>query len=440
MKNSYFRLICTLLCLCMLCPALAGCRINGSDGSCALTEPDYSPMQGADVEFLAPTDTSPNREPDDVAGGFREAYADFALDLLRESRNAYDGSGLLVSPLSAMLALAMTANGADGETLAQMENVLGGGMSIDKLSAELYNYTSSLASTENARFNLANAIWVTSNPAFSINQNFVNTAKNTFNADVIAADLPNSIGAINDWVGKETFGMIPSILNEGDLDELSAMILLNALAFDALWANQSSDSACFEDSFKAHNSSNQKATFMWADCEGYIEGKGVTGIVKNYKNGNYAFLALLPEGDVYDYAASLDGKDLLKLYDNRETASLGIDVRAKMPHFSFDCSIEMADVLAKMGMPRAFDSGAADFSSLGVDTRGNLYISRVIQKTHIDLDNSGTRAAAVTAIIITPECAPSKSYSVELDRPFLYAIIDTENGLPIFIGVCDNIG
>lgn len=443
MKKSHSHLLCALLVLCLLLPMLAGCSINGSHGSC-VTEPDYTPMQGGNVELLTPSNTSPNREPDDVAGGFREAYADFALNLLRESRNAYDGSGLLVSPLSAMLALAMTANGAEGDTLREMEDVLcggmPGGMSIDKLSAELYNYTSSLASTENARFNLANAIWVTSNPAFSINQNFVNTAKNTFNADVIAADLPNSIGAINDWVKDETLGMIPSILNEGDLDELSAMVLLNALAFDALWASQPNDSACFEDSFKAHNGSIQKATFMWADCNGYVEGKGVTGIVKNYKDGNYAFLALLPEGDVYDYAASLDGKELLKLYDNRETASLGVDVRAKMPHFSFDCSIEMADVLAKMGMPRAFDSGAADFSALGVDTRGNLYISRVIQKTHIDLDNSGTRAAAVTAIIVTPECAPSKSYSVELDRPFIYAIIDTENGLPIFIGVCDNIG
>lgn len=444
MKKSHSRIFCALLALCFILPLLAGCRINGSDGSCALTEPDYSPMQGGDVEFLAPTDTSPSREPDEVAKSFREAYADFALNLLRESRAVYEGNGLLVSPLSAMIALAMTANGAEGDTLREMENVLcggmPGGMSIDKLSAELYNYTSSLASTENARFNLANAIWVTSNPAFSINQNFVNTAKNTFNADVIAADLPNSIGAINDWVKDETLGMIPSILNEGDLDELSVMVLLNALAFDALWASQSSDSACFEDSFKAHNGSNQKATFMWADCNGYVEGKGVTGIVKNYKNGNYAFLALLPEGDVYDYAALLEGKDLLKLYDNRETASLGVDVRAKMPHFSYDCSIEMADVLAKMGMPRAFDSGAADFSSLGVDTRGNLYISRVIQKTHIDLDNSGTRAAAVTALIEKAECAPQKSYSVELDRPFIYAIIDTENGLPIFIGVCDNIG
>ena len=441
MKKSHSHLLCALLALCLLLPTLAGCSINGSDGSC-VTEPDYAPMQGADVEFLAPTDTAPNREPDDVAKGFRELYTDFALDLLRESRNAYDGSGLLVSPLSAMLALAMTANGADGETLAQMENVLGGGMAINKLSAELYNYTASLASTDDAKFNMANAIWVTSNPSFSINKNFVNTVTNTFDADIIAADLPNSIGAINDWAKEETFGMIPEILKDGDLDELSVMVLLNALAFDALWADQPSDNSCFEDTFKGIDEKVQKATFMWAECDCYLKDKNAVGIVKNYKGGDYAFLALLPEGDVYEYAASLDGKTLLNLYDKRKKAAGNVAINAKMPHFSYDCSIEMADVLAKMGMPRAFDSGAADFSALGVDTRGNLYISRVIQKTHIDLDNSGTRAAAVTAISIKSEGAMMdlEFYRVELDRPFIYAIIDTENGLPIFIGVCDNIG
>jgi serpin B len=101
----------------------------------------------------------------------------------------------------------------------------------------------------------------------------------------------------------------------------------------------------------------------------------------------------------------------------------------------------MKEVLKKMGMVRAFSSSEADFSGLGVDSRGNLYVSRVIQKTHIDLDNSGTRAAAVTAVTVKAEggMMNAKYYSVDLDRPFLYAIIDTENGLPIFVGVCENI-
>lgn len=445
MKKSHFRLLCALLVLCFILPTLAGCSINGSDSSCT-TEPDYTPMQGGNVELLTPSETAPNREPDEVAKSFREAYADFALNLLRESRAVYEGDGLLVSPLSAMIALAMTANGAEGDTLREMEEVLcggmPGGMAINKLSAELYNYTASLASTDNAKFNMANAIWVTSNPSFSINKNFVNTVTNTFDADIIAADLPNSIGAINDWVKDETFGMIPSILNDGDLDELSVMVLLNALAFDALWANQPSDNACFEDTFKGIDEKVQKATFMWAECDGYLKDKNAVGIVKNYKGGDYAFLALLPEDNVYEYAASLDGKTLLNLYDKRKKAAGNVAINAKMPHFSFDCSIDMVEALKKMGMPSAFDGSVADFDGLGKDDRGNLYISKVIQKTHIDLDNSGTRAAAVTAISIKSEGAMMdlEFYRVELDRPFIYAIIDTENGLPIFIGVCDNIG
>ena len=94
-----------------------------------------------------------------------------------------------------------------------------------------------------------------------------------------------------------------------------------------------------------------------------------------------------------------------------------------------------------MGMESAFSSAGADFSGLGIDSRGNIFIDRVIQKTHIDLDNSGTRAAAVTALTIKAEggMMDAKFYRVEFDRPFLYAIIDTQSGLPIFIGICDNI-
>ena len=284
MKKSHSHLLCSLLALCLLLPTLAGCSINGSDGSC-VTEPDYAPMQGGNIEYLTPSDPMAAIKPTEVAKSFREAYADFALNLLRESRAVYEGDGLLVSPLSAMIALAMTANGAEGDTLREMENVLcggmPGGMAINKLSAELYNYTASLASTDDAKFNMANAIWATSNPSFSINKNFVNTVTNTFDADIIAADLPNSIGAINDWAKEETFGMIPEILKDGDLNEFSVMVLLNALAFDALWASQPSDSACFEDTFKGIDEKVQKATFMWTECDGYLKDKNAVGIVKN---------------------------------------------------------------------------------------------------------------------------------------------------------------
>lgn len=440
MKKTCFRIICAIICLSLLCPVLAGCASDEPQETRPVTEPDYDPMKGVEIEYLTAREFNPSREAGKVSDEFRKAAAGFALKLLNESRSEYEGDALLVSPLSALLALAMTANGAEGETLAEMEKVLGGGMSIEELNKQLFNYSASLSSTDDAKFNLANAVWVTSSPTFSINRNFVSAIENTYDADVIAADLPNAIPAINNWAKEETFGMIPSILKEGDLDRDTIMVLLNALAFDALWQQQPSDSACFDGNFTTVNGNVQTAKFMWAEANGYIEGKNEVGIVKNYKGGKYAFIALLPEGNVYDYAASLKGEDFLKLYDKRETKN--VEISAKMPHFSFDCSIEMRKVLEKMGMPIAFDSASADFDAMGHSELGNIYIDRVIQKTHIDLDNSGTRAAAVTAVIMEPECAAPdniKYYRVELDRPFVYAIVDTEAGLPIFIGVCDNI-
>jgi serpin B len=439
MKKAHFRLICAFFALCLIAPVLAGC----ADGLQQTAEPDYSPMKGGAVEYLTASKFEPDRKAGKVSAAFREAYADFALNLLNESRSEFEGDALLVSPLSAMIALAMTANGANGDTLREMEKVLGGGMSIENLSEQLFNYTASLISTEDAKFNLANAVWVTNDKSFSINKNFVKIVENTFDADIVAADLPNSIKDINDWAKKETFGMIPSILNEGDLDADTVMVLLNALALDALWAKQAdSKYECFEGEFRGIDESIQKVTYMHTKCEGYVESKNSVGVVKSYKGGNYAFLAFLPEGNVYEYAASLSGKDLLKLYDNRIKAGGNVEVSAKIPHFSFDCKIEMKEVLKKMGLTKAFDSSAADLSGIGVDSRGNLYVSRVIQKTHIDLDNSGTRAAAVTAATLKGEggIMNAKYYSVNFDRPFIYAIIDTKNGLPIFIGVCDNIG
>ena len=115
-------------------------------------------MLGAPVEYLTPQETNlENREPDEVAKSFREAYADFALKLLNESRAVYEGDGLLVSPLSAMIALAMTANGAEENTLTQMEAVLG--MDIESLNAYLKSYKDSLPEDEKNKLSIDGGYW-----------------------------------------------------------------------------------------------------------------------------------------------------------------------------------------------------------------------------------------------------------------------------------------
>ena len=443
-KARLVRIAAIAACFAILIAAIpVSLMLRDDRGGEPIIERDYFVMDGAAVKQLNSSEFKPTRVAGEVSDEFKDAAADFAFELLKESNKAgYEGDSLLVSPLSVMLALSMTANGAEGETLKQFEKVLGGKMDIDSLNTQLFNYTSTLTSTEKAKFNLANAVWLTSDPSFSVNRHFISRIENTFDADIVAADMTNpaTVDEINSWVKKETFDMINKIIDEGSLDEQTIMVLLNAIAFDAKWQNEISDKSCFEDDFNG-TAGKKTVTFMRTPGNRYLEGNNEIGFIKNYAGGDYAFLALLPdEGiDINDYVASLSGKEFLKICD--EDFGDKYEVNTVIPHFSFDCSLSMAGVLEKMGIKDAFNPFTADFSGMGESTNGALYISDVIHKTHIDLDNKGTKAAAVTGVVVKGYGAsiPAKVKNVVLDRPFVYAIIDTQTGLPIFLGVCENV-
>jgi len=447
-KNKKVRLVriaAIAACFAILIAAIpVSLMLRDDRGGEPIIERDYFVMDGAAVKQLNSSEFKPTRVAGKVSDEFKDAAADFAFELLKESNKAgYEGDSLLVSPLSVMLALSMTANGAEGETLKQFEKVLGGKMDIDSLNAQLFNYTSTLTSTEKAKFNLANAVWLTSDPSFSVNRHFISRIENTFDADIVAADMTNpaTVDEINSWVKKETFDMINKIIDEGSLDEQTIMVLLNAIAFDAQWQNEISDKSCFEDDFNG-TAGKKTVTFMRTHGNRYLEGNNEIGFIKNYAGGDYAFLALLPdEGiDINDYVASLSGKEFLKICE--KDFGDKYEVNTVIPHFSFDCSLSMAGVLEKMGIKDAFNPFTADLSGMGESTNGALYISDVIHKTHIELDNKGTKAAAVTGVVVNCYTAyiPAKVKNVVLDRPFVYAIIDTQTGLPVFLGVCENIG
>lgn len=443
-KARLVRIAAIAACFAILIAAVpVSLMLRDDRGGEPIIERDYFVMDGAVVKQLNSSEFKPTRVAGKVSDEFKDAAANFAFELLKESNKAgYEGDSLLVSPLSVMLALSMTANGAEGETLKQFEKVLGGKMDIDSLNAQLFNYTSTLTSTEKAKFNLANAVWLTSAPTFSVNRHFISRIENTFDADIVAADMTNpaTVDEINSWVKKETFDMINKIIDEGSLDEQTIMVLLNAIAFDAQWQNEISDKSCFEDDFNG-TAGKKTVTFMRTPGNRYLEGNNEIGFIKNYAGGDYAFLALLPdEGiDINDYVASLSGKEFLKICD--EDFGDKYEVNTVIPHFSFDCSLSMAGVLEKMGIKDAFNPFTADLSGMGESTNGALYISDVLHKTHIELDNKGTKAAAVTGVVVKGYAAsiPAKVKNVVLDRPFVYAIIDTQTGLPVFLGVCENI-
>lgn len=353
--------------------------------------------------------------------------ADFAVRLFKACSD--EEGNMLVSPLSVLAALSMAANGAEGDTLKEMENVLG--MSLDELNEFYYNYAAQLVSGEKAKLELANSVWFTADARFTVNEGFLQKNADIFGADVFKAPFDDgTLNDINSWVNEHTDGMIPSILDE--IPQEAVMYLINALAFDAEWAEVYKKSDVWNGDFTLENGEKRNVEFMHSEEYAYLSGDNCEGFLKYYNGGRYAFAALLPnEGvTVSELVASLDGGKLMAILNGVKEEG----VSASMPKFETEYSAQLADVLSAMGMPRAFDIETAEFKGLGTSIAGNIYISRVIHKTFISVDERGTRAGAATAVECCDEAAMFFEHTIRLDRPFVYMLIDTETNLPFFIG------
>ena len=372
--------------------------------------------------------------PDMDAGA--AAAADFGVRLFKTSIE--EGENTLISPLSVLYALAMTANGADGETLAQMEQVLG--MDVDNLNSYMLAYLELLPESKDYKMSLANSIWFKDDPNFAVEQSFLQTNADYYGAGAYKAAFDEGTrNDINNWVKEHTDGMIPEIIDE--IPDEAIMYLVNALAFDAKWADEYEEHQIREGRFTMEDGTRQDVDMMHSEEYTYLEDDLATGFIKYYKDRRYAFVAMLPnEGvSVSQYVDSLTGEHLRELLNSPQD----LTVFASIPKFETEYDIEMSEVLQEMGMTDAFDWRVADFSRLGtynVDGM-NICISRVLHKTFISVSEQGTRAGAATAVDMVAEGAMEivEFEEVVLDRPFVYMLIDCETNLPFFIGTMMNV-
>ncbi len=364
---------------------------------------------------------SASKAPDDE---FRAAASSFAAELFKD--NYSKGKTTLVSPLSVLTALALVQNGAQGNTLAQLEQALGG-LDRDTLNAYMRAYCDFL--TESDELKIANSVWTDS--SVEAKQAFLQKAVDSYSAQLFSAPLsdPKTVESINSWVKNNTDGMIPKIIENADRD--AVMMLVNAIAFDAKWETPYKRSDIEKLEFTSYSGSKKKTDFMCSTENVYLKDGGTVGFMKPYKNGRFAFAALLPDENtgIDDYVASLSGDKLMKIFSS---AKCGNEVNVKMPKFKAEYSAQLIDTLKKMGVKDAFDSKTADFSSL-IENR-DAYIATVVHKTFIEVDENGTRAAAST-LVGADTMSLMEPYSVCLNRPFVYMIVDTETNLPLFIGV-----
>ncbi len=359
---------------------------------------------------------------------------DFAIRLFAASNET--DKNTLISPLSVLCALAMTANGAEGQTLEEMESVLG--MSIEDYNIYLYAYMNSLPQGAKYKLNLANSIWFKNDESLSVNSDFLQTNSDFYGADIRKESFDEStVRNINNWVSNRTDGMITQLLDKIPTD--AVMYLINALAFDAEWAVKYDENDVYLGEFTNEDGAVTDVEMMRGDDGLYIEDELATGFIKYYSGHKYAFVALLPDEriSVEDYIATLNGERLQSILSNGRDDVLLI---TSMPKFSVEYDIEMSEILCGMGMPTAFSSGLADFSGIGTSDIGNIYINRVIHKTFIEVAEQGTRAGAVTAVEMNAEgMSPEEVKNVHLDRPFIYMLIDCENNIPFFIGTLMDI-
>lgn len=349
---------------------------------------------------------------------------DFGVDILKNSFGEDDNT--LISPISVIYALGMTANGADGNTLSEMEDTFG--LSVDELNGYLNAYLKTLASSEGAKFNIANSIWIREDENLKPSEDFLQKNKDYLDAKIYEAKFNiDTAKEINNWVSDNTSGLIDSIIDE--ISDDAMMYLINALALTAEWESPYSEDQVIEDDFTKIYNEKEKTEFMFSKLNSYIEGENETGFLKYYKDRKYAFAALLPNEDINinDYVKSLNGEkvnSLLSEVEDKETLTT-------IPKFESEFSYILNDSLKSMGIKKAFSPEESEFSKMGAD----LFISSIIHKTYISVHELGTEAGAVTAVIMEATSMPMEEpKEVFLNRPFVYMIIDTENNVPLFLG------
>ncbi len=375
------------------------------------------------------------------AENMNEAYINFSVELFK--RSLTEGENSMISPASVEFALVMALNGADGDTLTEMLTVLCPDATTEEINAFVADLSSMLTYSRGADLYIANSIW--SNETIlgdCLNETYANTLKEDMNAEAYMLPFNNkAVDKINDWADENTDGMISELLKEIPPD--AAMYLINAMTFEGEWSEPYEEYQIKENQiFTNANGEEEEARMLRETGILYLENDDATGFIKYYEGGEYAFMAMLPkeEGPIEDYVANMTGEDYITFY---QSLTREYDVITELPCFTYSYDLTLNDALIEMGMPTAFSEGTADFSPMVTDPTVNLYISNVIHKTYIELDENGTKAAAVTAVEMNCDSAayeePKEVKEVILDRPFVYAIVDTHTGMPIFMGTVNSV-
>ena len=438
------RLMSSLLIGTMSLSALAGCSRAPAESAAGNVSTPAATTAAAVAEGEAKNNITIEKKIGDISkedeSKFRQGYLDFTFEMLKQNLER-DGknSNIMISPASLMLALDMTASGASGNTLTQMTGLYGGAADPQgqlSYASELFNR---MNSANGVKLRAADSIWVNKEGMpEGLKDDYVDFVKKFFDAEIASLVFDDSaLNRINGWVSEKTDKMIPSILDS--LDPSTVMVLINAISFDGKWAKAYEDYDVTEGVFTSASGDKQKANMMSSTEEYYLENDKTEGFIKYYEGDQYAFVVMLPKDANQNAGDIISGFTGESFDEYINSATSDYLLLTKMPEFSSDWGRSVVPDLQALGMQDPFNPSAADFS--GINGMGGLFISNVIHKTHIEVNREGTRAAAVTAVTMD-KCEAIDTREVKevvCDRPFAYAIVDTTDNTPVFIGTVNNI-
>ena len=345
-----------------------------------------------------------------------------------------DKENSMFSPLSLNMALGLIAEGAGGGSKTALDAYLG----TDDYSAFVDGYIQIVESQYNSHsdyevdwdnvFEIANSFWANKDLPFS--EDYKNRLNEKFKAEVRNIDFgdkQNALGEINGWVSEKTHKMIPSIIS--DYSDDIAAVLINTIYFESAWRNEWTLNEYDKRTFTMLDGSTKEISLMFNDVDSYYENDKATAFSCGYRNG-LEFIGILPKETGDFTIESLDIPSLL------ESESFEYDVYASMPRLEFETEIPLTETLKAFGLSEIFDENAADFSGI---SDVPLFVSDILQKTKLELDENGTKAAAVTAITMDAlSAAPHETREVTLDRPFAFMIYDWAENQIVFLGKVTN--
>ncbi|WP_319502009.1 serpin family protein [uncultured Draconibacterium sp.] len=373
---------------------------------------------------------------DEKSAELIEAENEFGLELFQKVyAGEEEADNIMVSPLSVSLALAMTYNGANGETKTAMEETLKVyGLTPDEINESYATLVAALKSLDpKVILEIANAIYY--REGFPVEQDFVTTNQNYYDAEVDALNFgsPQAVNTINDWVVDKTHDKIDKIIDNISGDHV--MFLLNAIYFKGIWQSEFDEDDTEDLPFYLQNGSTiQVPTMQKTESLPYYSNNVFRAIKLAYGAGNYNMFVFLPqEENSLENIVNELGVDSWKNWMESFTDTVNIDL--KLPRLKYKYEITLNDVLADMGMGVAFGDGA-DFT--GINKGGGLKIDYVKHKTFIEVNEKGTEAAAVTAVAIVVTSVGPHNMQFNVNRPFLYAITEKDTDAILFMGTVKN--